>query len=134
MRKNFEWRAHKSKMFEIVKAFFIPSNLILFFSLAGIILLLLRKSKRIAMGLILAAFIAYIFLGTLQNCVFSFHGHPSTPFNVRSVRLMGWPARSTKIHQFFRGPGYFFFSCCPGRFLKCSDEPTYIFMGVPSKS
>ena len=51
-------------MFEIAKAFFIPSNLILFFSLAGIILLLLRKNKRIAMGLISAAFIAYIFLGT----------------------------------------------------------------------
>ena len=50
-------------MFEIVKAFFIPSNLILILSLAGIILLLLKKSKRFAVGLILAAFIAYIFLG-----------------------------------------------------------------------
>ena len=51
-------------MFEIIKAFFIPSNLILTFSLAGIILFLLRKSKRIAIGLISAALVAYVFLGT----------------------------------------------------------------------
>jgi len=51
-------------MFEIAKAFFIPSNLILILFLAGIILLLLRKSKRFAVGLISTAFIGYIFLGT----------------------------------------------------------------------
>ena len=51
-------------MFEIIKVFFVPSNLILVFTFAGIILLRLRRSKRIAIGLISAAIISYIFLGT----------------------------------------------------------------------
>lgn len=51
-------------MIEIIKAFFIPSNLILIFSLAGVILLLAGKKKRFAVGLISAALILYIFLGT----------------------------------------------------------------------
>jgi uncharacterized SAM-binding protein YcdF (DUF218 family) len=51
-------------MFEIVKDIFVPSNLILIFVLAGIILLPLRKNRRIAVGLLSTGLILYILLGT----------------------------------------------------------------------
>jgi uncharacterized SAM-binding protein YcdF (DUF218 family) len=51
-------------MFEIVKEFIIPSNLILILVLAGIILLLRRKTRRIAVGLLSVGLLLYIFLGT----------------------------------------------------------------------
>jgi uncharacterized SAM-binding protein YcdF (DUF218 family) len=51
-------------MFEMIKTFFIPSNLILILSLGGIILLLSGKKKRFAIGLISAALILYLFWGT----------------------------------------------------------------------
>jgi len=51
-------------MFEIVKEIFVPSNLILILVPAGIILLLLRKTRRIAVGLLSTGLILYILLGT----------------------------------------------------------------------